>query len=1002
MPNDRLDARFGRSRSTRRTAGTPSGRAVVPALEFLPNIDADRRRLPTRVEADLKPVVLDHVATTKSGADNDLVTLTVRPGTASQSPRPLTLAIRGDLANKVNLYDAKGSRLKPVRSGGQTVDYGITLAGRDLRLRLECSTLAGSPLSPLSKRRIDVDLVEGAAGGTRTVRDTLGLAIAQVRLADCLDRPELLYVCETDDNEPAVRDLRAGLPKGVPLRVVPETVSGGDTWLQDQMEFGFLEAQDRRLRVVLHLPRLRSDAAQITPDPVPNLGRFVTSHFPSRDIGIFDDLWRRKVTVILATGASHTIDFQDTGGIQSSMHTVVQLERDIFEALNRMRTKPATTKEIVKARADRKMRGWSYRLRRLSGLVDLLVKAAAEDDAAGARADDDMSGAAVKAANAAAVREAQRRLRLVVKSKASPSGTFAFDADTVTIPVGKSQTIRLKSADADELDSRIGSMLHGVNYGGNIEATPPDRAARSGRVLIGSQGDVDDDVKRILVDQELQPRVTIDTSWLSVGHVDEVIACVPDRRRSNRFAFLCASPGLAIRMVNEAAERYINGLKPDSGQLIELAEFGTAPRRPVTRPTIEGKHPVTRLLRGKLWHHVTVKGAPQGIIPPKIYRDFARIDTQFQPPGKTVRQPMASIGRYYIQHWDKERLYPADIGVHELGYLDRLPWRVLHKASMSHVGALKAGRMPRELVQGIESAGGRVDSKAKVTTSARDTDKWLVRGPWAIYRMTIQGGRLVVEEKVSVNAWLEANHIAKATKTLKETFPRSRILPLPVVFDTVGDVRGWETRVENQTGAFTPNLVNLQSVGSTLLVPRPFGPRLRPDDAIALVRDLLDDFDMGAARKILTRKWVKDRRLAGIRFWIRGEPAIYLPAAGRAAVGQQLFEGIETDRDIARMFLDGFPGKKIEEVERLIYEANGGRSGRGLFDSTSGRLKKGWQPVVIPEDTVDVFELWTELAATLLGLRVRWVDSWYYHVRSGGVHCGTKVLREPGRGLPRS
>lgn len=29
---------------------------------------------------------------------------------------------------------------------------------------------------------------------------------------------------------------------------------------------------------------------------------------------------------------------------------------------------------------------------------------------------------------------------------------------------------------------------------------------------------------------------------------------------------------------------------------------------------------------------------------------------------------------------------------------------------------------------------------------------------------------------------------------------------------------------------------------------------------------------------------------------------------------------------------------------------------------------------------------------------VDWVDSWFYHLHFGGIHCGTNVLRIPQRG----
>ena len=49
---------------------------------------------------------------------------------------------------------------------------------------------------------------------------------------------------------------------------------------------------------------------------------------------------------------------------------------------------------------------------------------------------------------------------------------------------------------------------------------------------------------------------------------------------------------------------------------------------------------------------------------------------------------------------------------------------------------------------------------------------------------------------------------------------------------------------------------------------------------------------------------------------------------------------------------------------------------------------------------VELFELWMAAIAEHLGVRLRFVDSWFYHVRLGEIHCGTNVLRRTAaRGL---
>ncbi|WP_157251397.1 protein-arginine deiminase family protein [Nonomuraea typhae] len=55
--------------------------------------------------------------------------------------------------------------------------------------------------------------------------------------------------------------------------------------------------------------------------------------------------------------------------------------------------------------------------------------------------------------------------------------------------------------------------------------------------------------RRFLAAQGLQPILSVDTSWLSVGHVDEIISVVPGRR------LLVASSGLAVELLSDVRER---------------------------------------------------------------------------------------------------------------------------------------------------------------------------------------------------------------------------------------------------------------------------------------------------------------------------------------------------------------------------------------------------------------------------------------------------------------
>ena len=65
-----------------------------------------------------------------------------------------------------------------------------------------------------------------------------------------------------------------------------------------------------------------------------------------------------------------------------------------------------------------------------------------------------------------------------------------------------------------------------------------------------------------------------------------------------------------------------------------------------------------------------------------------------------------------------------------------------------------------------------------------------------------------------------------------------------------------------------------------------------------------------------------------------------------------------------------------------------------------GQLKAGWRRLQIPERSVDVFEAYAALVLEPLDAPVHWVDSWYYHVAFGGIHCATNCLRRPPQTTP--
>lgn len=98
-----------------------------------------------------------------------------------------------------------------------------------------------------------------------------------------------------------------------------------------------------------------------------------------------------------------------------------------------------------------------------------------------------------------------------------------------------------------------------IDWFGNLEVTPPltDRKNQSfpyGRILTGKQDSLEmhPGVMKFLESQRMQwPPIVVDTSWLMIGHVDEVVNFVPAKNRAG-FRVLLPSPKAARDVLDDA------------------------------------------------------------------------------------------------------------------------------------------------------------------------------------------------------------------------------------------------------------------------------------------------------------------------------------------------------------------------------------------------------------------------------------------------------------------
>ena len=98
-------------------------------------------------------------------------------------------------------------------------------------------------------------------------------------------------------------------------------------------------------------------------------------------------------------------------------------------------------------------------------------------------------------------------------------------------------------------------------------------------------------------------------------------------------------------------------------------------------------------------------------------------------------------------------------------------------------------------------------------------------------------------------------------KAAGDAFPGAKVYRVPVLFDYVADY------LNDQVSALMPAAVNFQTLGSTALVPRPYGPRMKVADAASFVAGVLETLDY--PKVTVDEKFVRARGLDKTWHWTR-------------------------------------------------------------------------------------------------------------------------------------
>ncbi|XWX01646.1 hypothetical protein V2A60_009674 [Cordyceps javanica] len=116
----------------------------------------------------------------------------------------------------------------------------------------------------------------------------------------------------------------------------------------------------------------------------------------------------------------------------------------------------------------------------------------------------------------------------------------------------------------------------GYNAGGNLESIPPYELGGGQkfphrRVIVGGDGENAPRSLDFFKAQEMQAPIVVDSTWLKVGHVDEMFQAVP-AKTDRGWAILALDPAEGLELLRDAAQRGSGG-QP----VINCTEFASSP-----------------------------------------------------------------------------------------------------------------------------------------------------------------------------------------------------------------------------------------------------------------------------------------------------------------------------------------------------------------------------------------------------------------------------------------
>jgi hypothetical protein len=221
------------------------------------------------------------------------------------------------------------------------------------------------------------------------------------------------------------------------------------------------------------------------------------------------------------------------------------------------------------------------------------------------------------------------------------------------------------------------------------------------------------------------------------------------------------------------------------------------------------------------------------------------------------------------------------------------------------------------------------------------------------------------------------------------------VIPVPVYFDEVykGGAAGNPGYAANLS-AHTADMVNCCVIKEDVILPRPFGPRLRRTDAERVVASALGaafddppDVSLPEAERHLV--WVRPPETLQ-------QVAMYFASPYHAEHRKKLLEALQAGATSVEGLPEDDVRAAVEELTAKIKEKNP-LAADGWSDGQGGNYRfTRCERILIPDDSVDVVEGYMTSVLRAHGNRVHFVDSFeWLHLNYGNLHCATLTTHAP-------